>query len=109
MDQGTSSSPVPSSTPPRDSAEIRAVGESIPPAVAAIERMTREIHSRYQSLSMLREAAARVGEEIVQLELERDAIERALEAQHLLRTGQTSLERMDVEEAEAAMAARRVS
>lgn len=109
------SSPAPSSTPPPAPREA-AAGKSVPTGVALIERLSREIDSRYRNLSMLREAAAQVGEEIVQLELERAVAHEALEALRVRNYATapfagafSSLKRMDVEEAEAAMAARRVS
>jgi len=108
-----------SSTPPPATAKGQAAGLSVPPEVAAIERMTREILAMEQRLVMLRDAAARVADELEQLTLERAAIERAaieraLEVQRVLREelaprGQDALAQMIVEDAEAAMAVRRVS
>lgn len=105
---------VANSTPSPLSAKVAAAGLSVPPEVSAIERMTREILAMEDRLVMLREAAASLGDELEQLKIERDAIERALEVQRVLREelaprGQDALAGMIVEDAEAAMAARRVS
>lgn len=124
-ERGTGSLPVASSTPPPVTAKGQGAGESVPAGIRAIERTTREILSREQTLVSLREAAARIREEIQELCEERAAIDAALDSHRILhaesfgdarneplkhRTSSASaLELMDLEDAEAAMAARRQS